>query len=82
MRSSLSTTGVSADVYPVLYLGRDAFGIVALKGEYAILPMIVNPKPSDSDRLAQRGHAGWKTMQTCVILNDLFMTRIEVAATA
>ena len=78
----LSTTGVSADVYPVLYLGRDAFGIVALKGEYAILPMIVNPKPSDSDRLAQRGHAGWKTMQTCVILNDLFMTRIEVAATA
>lgn len=78
----LSTTGTNADVYPVLFLARDAFGIVALKGQYAITPMIVNPKPSDSDPLAQRGHAAWKTMQTCVILNDLFMTRIEVAATA
>ena len=78
----LSTSGTSADVYPVLYLARDAFGIVALKGQYAITPMITNPKPSDSDPLAQRGHAAWKTMQACVILNDLFMTRIEVAATA
>jgi N4-gp56 family major capsid protein len=78
----LSTSGTNADVYPVLYLARDAFGIVALKGQYAITPMITNPKPSDSDPLAQRGHAAWKTMQTCVILNDLFMTRIEVAATA
>lgn len=63
----LSTTGVNADVYPVLYLSRDAYGIVALKGQYAIFPMIVNPKPSDSDPLSQRGHAAWKTMQTCVI---------------
>jgi N4-gp56 family major capsid protein len=78
----LSTTGTSADVYPVLYLGRDAYGIVALKGQYAVMPMIVNPKPSDSDPLAQRGHASWKTMQTCVILNDLFMVRCEVACTA
>lgn len=78
----LSTTGTNADVYPVLYLGRDAYGIVALKGQYAIMPMIVNPKPSDSDPLAQRGSAGWKTFQTCTILNDLFMVRYEVACTA
>jgi N4-gp56 family major capsid protein len=78
----LSTTGTSADVYPVLYLGRDAFGIVALKGQFAVHPMIVNPKPSDSDPLAQRGHAAWKTMQTCVILNDNFMCRHECGATA
>ena len=78
----LSTSGTNADVYPVLFLGRDAFGIVALKGQYAVLPMIVNPKPSDSDPLAQRGHAAWKTMQTCAILNDLFMYRVEVGATS
>lgn len=78
----LSTTGVSADVYPVLFLGRDAYGIVALKGMFAVTPMVVNPKPSDSDPLAQRGHASWKTMQTAVILNDLWMVRAEVAATA
>ena len=78
----LSTSGTSADVYPVLYLGRDAYGIVALKGQYAVMPMIVNPKPSDSDPMAQRGTAAWKSMQSCVILNDLFMTRVEVACTA
>jgi N4-gp56 family major capsid protein len=78
----LSTTGVSADVYPVLFLGRDAYGIVALKGVYAVTPMVVNAKPSDSDPLAQRSHAGWKTMQTAVILNDAWMLRVEVAATA
>jgi N4-gp56 family major capsid protein len=78
----LSTTGTSADVYPVLYIARDAYGIVALKGQYAVMPMIVNPKPSDSDPLAQRGHAAWKTMQTCVILNDLNMVRVETACTA
>ncbi|HOW46168.1 MAG TPA: N4-gp56 family major capsid protein [Rubrivivax sp.] len=78
----LSTTGTNADVYPVLYVARDAYGIVALKGMFAVTPMVVNPKPSDSDPLAQRGHVAWKAMQTAVILNDLFMVRGEVAATA
>ena len=78
----LSSSGTSADVYPILYLGANAYGIVALKGMYAITPMVVNPKPSDSDPLAQRGSVSWKTMQTCVILNDAFMVRGEVAATA
>jgi N4-gp56 family major capsid protein len=80
--STLSTSGTSSDVYPVLYLGRDAYGIVALKGVFAITPMIVNAKPSDSDPMAQRTHASWKTMQTAVILNDAWMVRVEVAATA
>lgn len=78
----LSTGGTLADVYPILYLGADAYGCVALKGMYAITPMVVNPKPSDSDPLAQRGSVSWKTMQTAVILNDAFMLRAEVAATA
>lgn len=78
----LSTSGTAADVYPVLYLARDAYGIVALKGAYAVTPMVVNPKPSDSDPLAQRGHVSWKAMQTAVILNDAWMTRAEVAAPA
>ena len=78
----LSTSGTNADVYPVLFVGRDAYAIVALKGMFALTPMVVNPKPSDSDPLAQRGHVGWKAMQTAVILNDSFMIRAEVAATA
>lgn len=78
----LSNAGVKADVYPVLYLGRDAYGLIALKGQYAVTPMVVNPKPSDSDPLAQRGSVSWKAYQTAVILNDFFMARLEVAATA
>lgn len=78
----LSTTGTSADVYPVLYVARDAYGIIALKGMFALTPMVVNPKPSDSDPLAQRGHVSWKAYQTAVILNDAWMVRGEVAATA
>lgn len=77
-----STTGVNADVYPVLYLGRDAFGIVPLKGKDSLVPMVVNPKPAPGDPLAQRGTVGWKAMTTAVILNDAWMARLEVSATA
>jgi N4-gp56 family major capsid protein len=69
-----------AEVYPVIFLAKDAAGTVPLKGMNAISPMVVNPKPSDSDPWAQRGWVTWKTMQTAVILNDLFMVRAEVAA--
>jgi N4-gp56 family major capsid protein len=77
-----STTGTSADVYPILYLARDAFGIVPLKGKDALTPMVVNPKPAPGDALGQRGTVGWKAMTTCLILQDAFMYRLEVAATA
>jgi N4-gp56 family major capsid protein len=75
------TTAANAAVYPIIYLAKDAFGIVPLKGLNSITPIVVNPKPSDSDPLAQRGHVGWKSMQTACILNDAFMVRLEVAAT-
>ena len=79
--TALSTTGTKADVYPILYLASDAYGIVPLKGKGAVRPMVVNPKPSDSDPLAQRGHVGWKSYQTACILNDAWMVRAEVAVT-
>jgi len=75
----LSTGGTVADVYPILFFGRDAYGIVPLKGKNAITPMVVNPKPTDSDPLAQRGHISWKGYQAITILNDLWMSRAEVA---
>jgi len=31
--------------------------------------------------LAQRGHIGWKSMTTCVILNDAWMVRAECGVT-
>ncbi|RMH45464.1 MAG: N4-gp56 family major capsid protein [Gammaproteobacteria bacterium] len=80
--NTLSTTGTNSDVYPVLIVGRDAYGIVPLKGKNAITPLISNPRPQSSDPLAQIGTAGWKSMQTAAILNDLWMVRVEVAASA
>jgi N4-gp56 family major capsid protein len=77
-----STTGVNADVYPIFFLARDAYGIVPLKGKDSITPMVVNPKPAAGDPLAQRGTVGWKAWQSAVILQDAFFVRAEVAATA
>lgn len=78
-----STSGTLADVYPILYFGQDAFAQVPLKGEEAITPMVLNPgTPSKSDPMAQRGYVSWKTWYAAVILNDLWMARLEVAVTA
>jgi N4-gp56 family major capsid protein len=77
-----STTGTSADVYPILYIARDAYGIVPLKGKDSLTPMVVNPKPAPGDPLAQRGTVGWKAYQAAVILQDAWFVRAEVAATA
>jgi len=80
--SMRSTTGTNADVYPILYFGRDAFGIVPLKGRSSMTPMVVNPKPAAGDPLGQRGTVGWKLWTATVILQEAFMARAEVAATA
>lgn len=78
----VSTSGTLADVYPVLYFGQDAFASIPLKGAEAITPMVVNAKPTDSDPMAQRNYVSWKTWFTAVILNELWMARLEVSATA
>ena len=77
-----STSGTNADVYPILVFGRDAFGIVPLKGKSAMTPMVVNPKPVSGDPLGQRGTVGWKLWTATVILQDAFMARLEVAVSA
>lgn len=77
----VSTTGTSADVYPVIYLAPDAFGCVPLKGKSAITPIVMNPNvPRGGDPLAQRGSVGWKTLFTAVILNQAWMYKVECAA--
>ena len=80
--TSVLETGSVADVYPILVLGQNAFGIVPFKGANAIVPSVVNAAPSDSDPLGQRTKVGWKTWQTAVILNDAWMCRIETAVSA
>ena len=80
--SMLSTSGTSADVYPILLFGREAYGTVPLRGQGSIEPTILRPNVRDkADPLGQRGVVGWKLWFTAVVLNQLWMTRIECAAT-
>jgi len=77
-----STTGTLADVYPLIVIGKDAYGLVPLKGKTAIEPSVINPgEKSKSDPLGQRGYVGWKAYFSAVILNEAWMARLEVAVT-
>lgn len=88
--SMISTTGTSADVYPVLIFGEDAFGVTPLKNQktgegnnMVVTPTVINPgTPSKDDPLGQRGFVSWKACFTAVRLNETWMARLECAATA
>lgn len=78
-----STTGTSADVYPMIVIAKEAYGLVPLKGQNAIKPMVLNPNtPRGGDPLGQMGTVGWKTYFNAVRLNEAWMIRIEAAITA
>jgi N4-gp56 family major capsid protein len=68
-------------VYPLIAVGMDAYATVSLAGANAVTPIVVNPKPSDSDVLAQRAHVAFKMYATACVLNDAWMVRGEVLVT-
>lgn len=82
----VSTTGVSADVYPVMYFGKNSYGVVPLKGKGAVEPIMIpttpSGRPDKADPLNQRGYVGAKHYFTAVRLNESWMARGEVACTA
>lgn len=78
----VTTSGTSADIYPVLICGKHSYGLVPLRGQGAVSPTILRPGvKSKSDPLGQRGYIGWKTWHASLILNELWMARLEVAVT-
>lgn len=70
------------DVYPLIVVARDGYGVVRLQGRNAVQPAVHYPKPVPGDELAQRGFVSWKLYYTSVILNSSWVARYEVAATA
>lgn len=83
LNSMTSAAGVNVDVYPIIYIAKDAYGCVPLKGANSMHPTVLNPgTPSKSDPLGQRGTVGWKSWFTALILNQNWMARLEVGATA
>lgn len=78
-----STSGTNADVYPVIIVGKESYGTVPLKGVSAVEMAVKNPKMGEpGDPLGQRGHVAWKIWYQAVRLNESWMCRLEVAATA
>lgn len=91
LNGMVSTGGTYADVYPVIFLGMDAYGLTPLKSSkgpdgknnQAITPTVINPDTRDkSDPLGQRGYVGWKAWFNAVRLNETWMARLECAVTA
>lgn len=78
-----STSGTSADVYPMVFIAKNAYGNCALRGSNAMTPMVLNPGvPRGGDPLGQRGTVGWKSYYAAVRLNEAWMYRVEAAVTA
>ncbi len=78
---SVSTGGNNNDVYPVLIFAEDAIGCATLGGMDSLRSKVVMPKPGPGDPLGQRGTVAWDTFYSCIILQDLWMYRLEVACT-
>lgn len=80
--NSMLGTG-NTDVYQSVVVGKDAYATVNLAASgNGLTPIVVNPKPSESDPLGQRGRVGFKMYSAAAILNDSWMTRIEHCVTA
>lgn len=71
-----STTGSLADVYSCLVMGKEAYGVVKLKGASNTY---YDPPGGQGDPLHQRATAAWKACRGGSILNDDWLWRIEVA---
>jgi N4-gp56 family major capsid protein len=78
----LSRDGARVDVYPIVIVGQDAFGVTPLRGMDSANVTIKNPTPTYEDPLAQRGFASWKMWYVATRLNEEWMVRIEAAASA
>lgn len=75
-----SDNATNVNLYDILVFGADAWAGVALKGEFAVTPSMVRATPSDSDPLAQRSKAGYKTMQAVKVLQPAHVKKIVTGA--
>lgn len=70
------------DVYPLIIVAKNSYGVVRLQGLNSVTPAVHYPKPVPGDELGQAGFISWKIYYTSVILNSAWVARYEVAATA
>lgn len=70
--TGLYSTGASnIDIYPMIVVGEDAWGQVALRGMDSMDVSYIPPGQKDkNDPLGQRGYIGAKTYMTALVLNN------------
>lgn len=78
----LSRDGANVDVYPLVIVGQEAYGVTALRGMDSANVTVKNPESTYNDPLAQRGFASWKIWYVATRLNEEWMVRIETAVSA
>jgi len=79
-----ASSKVGMDVHATLVFGKDAYGVVDIEGKSALVT-IIKPHGSagSSDPLDQRATVGAKVLAyAAVILNDLWLVRIEHSVSA
>lgn len=81
--SNGGTTGTTADVYPVMVVAQEAWGQVSLKGMNAIQPIYLPAKQiTHANPMGQFGYVGANFYKNAVRLNENWLVRVEVAASA
>lgn len=79
--TTMVNTSSVADVYGTTIFGKDAFGIIPLRGASLTTHLKARGTGGTSDPLDQVGTIGWKAKTTTKILNDNFLIRVEHCAT-
>lgn len=85
LSAGVANTGTSddIDVYPVLVTAEDAWGQVALAGQGAVKPIYLPAKDiNHANPLGRFGYVGAQFLKAAVRLNEQWMVRLEVAASA
>lgn len=83
LNGCLALNATNLDVYPLIVIGEDAWGQVALKGMNAVKPVKLSASQQNhANPLGQFGYVGASTWFNAVRLNEAWMARIEVGVSA
>ena len=81
--TGLATSSTLVNVYPMIFMAKDAFAQVKLRGQDALKPTFLPPGMSDkNDPLGQRGYIGAKFWHACEVLNSGWMAVGEAGITS
>jgi N4-gp56 family major capsid protein len=83
LNGMVSAGSSNVDVYPCVIVAQDAWGQISLKGMGAVQPTVLPAtQKNHANPLGQFGYVGANFWMNAVLLNQNWMVRLEVGATA